>query len=369
MSATTTNTPAAATQSAPATAPKSRRRGLMVSLPLVLVVAGAGYWLMSGRYETTDNAYLHQAQIAIAASVGGRVESVSFKDSQVVKAGDVLFQVDPVPYKLALAQADAAVAAARLGAEQQKAAYQTALTQLSLAQENASYQTTERERQEGLKAKGVATDTSLQDAQHSERVAIDQRDLAKNAVATALVALGGDLNTPTDDLPSVRAALVARDQAAYNLSKSVVTAPADGIVYQATSFKAGQMVAPGASLFTLVQTGDVWVDANFKETQLDGLKAGQTAEIAFDVNKSRKYQAVVESIGAGTGSEFSLLPAQNATGNWVKVTQRVPVKLRLVDMADASLLASGLSAEVSVDTGRTRSLSDLLPFGKAQAGN
>ena len=359
MTATTTNIPASV---APAAKPRSKRRGLMVALPVVLLLAGGGYWLMSGRYETTDNAYLHQARIAVAASVGGRVESVSISDSETVKAGDVLFQVDPVPYRLALAQTEAAVAAARLGAEQQKVAYKTATTQLKMAEDNAAYQTSERLRQEGLSAKGVASTTALDDAIHTERVAMDQRDLAKSAVAMALAALGGNPEAATDSLPGVQAALVARDQAAYNLEKSVVTAPADGVVYQASSFKAGQMVAPGVSLFTLVQTGDVWVEANFKETQLDGLQVGQTAEVAFDVNRTRKFKAVVDSIGAGTGSEFSLLPAQNATGNWVKVTQRVPVKLRLVDAADVAGLASGLSAEVSVDTGRTRSLSDLNPF-------
>ena len=360
MTATTANSPAVAP-----TAPRSKRRGLMVALPLILVLAGGGYWLISGRYESTDNAYLHQARIAVAASVGGRVQSVSIADSQTVKAGDVLFQVDPVPYKLALAQTEAAVAAARLGVEQQKVAYQTSITQLKLAEDNAAYQSSERARQEGLSAKGVASTTALDDARHTERVAMDQRDLAKSAVAMALAALGGNPEAATDSLPGVQAALVARDQAAYNLEKSIVTAPADGVVYQASSFKAGQMVAPGVSLFTLVQTGDVWVEANFKETQLDGLLVGQTAEVAFDVNRTRKFKAVIESIGAGTGSEFSLLPAQNATGNWVKVTQRVPIKLRLVDAANVAGLASGLSAEVSVDTGRSRSLSDLIPFAAA----
>lgn len=341
--------------------PRSRQRLLMIAGPLVLLLAGGGYWLSGGRYVATENAYLHQARISVAAQVGGRVASVDVADNQTVKAGDRLFSVDDTPYKLALAQAETAVASARLGVEQLRSGLAQAKAQLKLAEDEAAYQVGERLRQEELGQKGVSTNSMLDDARHAERRALDQRDLARQSVAMALAALGGDEAIATDDHPAVQAALVARDQAAYNLGNAVVTAAADGVIYQAASFKPGQMVAPGVSLFALVQTADVWVDANFKETQLAGIAVGQRAELAFDLDRSRKIEAVVEAIGAGTGSEFSLLPAQNATGNWVKVTQRVPVRLRLVNPADAAGLSSGMSAEVSVDTGQSRSLSDLLP--------
>jgi len=355
MTATSTNPPI------PVAAPRKKRRGLMIAGPLVLLVAAGGYWLLGGRYEETENAYLHQARISVASSVAGRIEKVLVTDNQTVKEGDVLFQVDTVPFRLAQAQAEAAVSAARISVEQLKLAYTTAQVQLQLANDEADYQTGERVRQEELGAKGVATDTKLTDARHAERAALDKRDLAKEAVAMALAAIGGNPDTPTDAHPAVQAALIARDQAAYNLANAVVKASADGVIYQASSFKPGQMVSAGQSLFVLVQTGDVWVDANFKETQLEGITAGSAAEVSFDVDASKKLEAVVEAIGAGTGSEFSLLPAQNATGNWVKVTQRVPVKLRLVHPEEAAGLASGISARVAVDTGRHRSLSDLLP--------
>lgn len=353
-------TPAAAAQAIPP-APRKKRRVLMIAGPLVLLVAAGGYWLMGGRYEETENAYLHQARIAVAAAVPGRIDKVLVKDNQTVKAGDVLFQVDPVPYKLAQAQADAAVNAARISVEQLKLAYGTAQSSLQLAEDEAAYQTIERQRQESLGAKGVATDSNLIDARHDERTALDERDLAKQAVASALAAIGGDPMIPTDNHPAVRSAIIAREQAAYNYANAVVKAPANGVIYQASSFKPGQMVAAGQSLFALVQTDDIWVDANFKETQLAGITVGAPAELTFDADPGRKIEAVVAAIGAGTGSEFSLLPAQNATGNWVKVTQRVPVKLKLLNPADAADLASGVSASVSVDTGRHRSLSDLLP--------
>jgi membrane fusion protein (multidrug efflux system) len=282
-------------------------------------------------------------------------------DNQVVKVGDVLFQVDPVPFKLAQAQADAAVSAARITVEQLKLAYVTAQSSLQLAEDEADYQTIERQRQESLGAKGVATDSNLIDARHDERTALDKRDLAKQAVASALAAIGGDPLIPTDNHPAVRAAIIAREQAAYNYANATVKAAANGVIYQASSFKPGQMVAAGQSLFALVQTDDIWVDANFKETQLAGITVGAPAELTFDADPGRTIKATVAAIGAGTGSEFSLLPAQNATGNWVKVTQRVPVRLKLDNPADAAGLASGVSASVSVDTGRHRSLSDLLP--------
>lgn len=374
MTATSTNTPAAnanatitpinpviAPAAAPTPPPRKKRRVLMIAGPLLLLVAAGGYWLMGGRYEETENAYLHQARISVAASVPGRIDKVLVKDNQTVTAGDVLFQVDPVPFRLAQAQAESAVVAARISVEQLKLAYGTAQANLQLAEDEASYQTLERERQESLGAKGVATDSNLIDARYDERKALDQQALAMQAVASALAAIGGDPLIPTDNHPAVRAAVIAREQAAYNLANAVVKAPADGVIYQASSFKPGQMVAAGQSLFALVQTDDIWVDANFKETQLAGITVGSAAEITFDADPDRKIAAVVAAIGAGTRSEFALLPAQNATGNWVKVTQRVPVTLRLVDPEDAKGLSSGLSASVSVDTGRHRSLSDLLP--------
>ncbi len=355
MTATATNAPMETA------APRKKRRGLMLAGPVILLAGAGAWWLSGGRYETTENAYLHQARIAVAAQVGGRVESVAFTDNQTVKAGDVLFTLDPTPYKLALAQTEAAVAGARLGVEQLKLAHTAAEAQLRLAEDEAAYQTSERQRQEALEQRGVATDTKLEDARHAERRALDQLDLARQSVAMALAALGGTASPETDSLPAVQAALVARDQAAFNLENATVKAAADGVIYQASSFKAGQMVSPGVSLFALVETGDVWVEANFKETQLTHIGKGQPAEISFDLDAGRKVEAVVEAIGAGTGSEFSLLPAQNATGNWVKVTQRVPVRLRLLHPEDAAGLSSGVSAEVSVDTGQSRSLSDLLP--------
>ncbi len=342
---------APAAVAAPVARPRSRMRvlGLMLAVPL-LVAGGAGaWWFAGGSYETTENANLHQARISVAPSIGGRVVHVGVTELQRVKKGDVLFQVDPEPYRLALAEAEAAVNGARLQVEQMKAAYLQTKAQAVLAKEDAAYLAKELDRQQALEGRGVATASTLDDARHRAQQANEQAEVAALAINSARAALGGDPEAETDSHPKVRAALSELDRARYNLSQTTVTAPTDGVIYQAASFRQGAMVAAGQAVFALVDTSDLWVDANFKETQLGSITVGQTAEVTFDMAPGRPFTGTVEAIGAGTGAEFSLLPAQNATGNWVKVTQRVPVRIRLDKPEDLAGLSSGLSAEVQVD--------------------
>lgn len=329
---------------------RGRRLALMLVLPLALAGGAGAWWVLQGHSEVTENANLHQLRLAVASDLPGRVVKLGIAEMQPVKAGDVLFQVDPEPYKLTLADAEVALQSARLSVEQLKVAYVAAVAQAKLAADDAGYRQSELQRQQALSTRGVATETSLEDATYQARRASEQAAVAEQGVANALAALGGNPDAATDDHPRVRAALVAVDRARYNLQLTEVHAPAAGIVYQAASFGQGQMVAAGVPLFTLVQTGQAWVDANFKETQLTDIAVGQRAEVVFDIEPGKTYGGVVEAIGAGTGAEFSLLPAQNATGNWVKVSQRVPVRIKLEDPQAVAHLASGASAEVTVDT-------------------
>ena len=338
--------------SAEPAARRPRRNILMISLPLALAVAGAVVWLSGGRYETTDNANLHQARVSVASDLSGRVVAVGIEENQNVTRGETLFQVDAEPYRLALAQADASLSSARLNVEQMKAAYAVARATEAAAEERSDYYATELVRQESLTAKGVAATASLDGARNDARAATAALAIAHQQVESARAALGGNPGIEIDAHPVVVAAQVARDHAAYDLERTTVKAPADGVIYQAASFKPGQFVAAGAPLFALVETGDYWIEANFKETQLAGITPGQHAEVTFDAFPDRHLTATVETIGAGTGAEFALLPAQNATGNWVKVTQRIPVRLRLDAGSEVAGLRSGLSAEVSVDTGK-----------------
>ncbi len=345
--------------------PASRRLGrlaMMALVPVAMLAGGVIYWIVSGRYEETENASFRQAHIAVAAEVSGRVVASSVRDNETVKAGQELFRIDPETYRIALAQADAALAQARLNVEQLRAAYKQAVAQEQAAQDEADYLEVELKRQIGLAQKGVTTETATQDARHELTKAQDQLLSAKQAVESARAAIAGNPDLPTDQHPNVMAALAAREKAAYNLSLATVSAPAAGIIYQASSFKPGQFVSAGATQFTLVETSDHWIEANFKESQLTHIKTGQKAEVTIDTYPGRTLSATVSAIGAGTGAEFSLLPAQNATGNWVKVTQRIPVWLKLDETPADLTLRTGMSASVSVDTNFRRKLSDLLPF-------
>jgi membrane fusion protein (multidrug efflux system) len=351
-------------------APRKKRRAgrflLMFGLPLVLIAGGSYVWVTGGRYQETENANLQQAKVSIASDTAGRIVQVNIADNQAVKQGDVLFAIDAQPYRIALAQADAAVAVARVGVEQLRAAYGQATAQEKSATSEVDYAQSQFDRAADLAKKGINTKSSLDQAKNDLDKAKQQLAVAQQGIVSAKAALGGNPNIETDKHPSVMAALAARDKAAYDLEQTTVKAPADGVISQAASFKVGQFVGSGTPLFSLVETGDTWIEANFKETQLTHMKQGQKAEIVVDTYPGRTFEATVKAIGAGTGAEFSLLPAQNATGNWVKVTQRIPVRLELAD-ADAKMaLRTGMSANVTVDTGVTRGLPSI--FGHATAG-
>ncbi|MER8481417.1 HlyD family secretion protein [Mesorhizobium sp. M1322] len=355
--------------SAPVAPKKKRRAGrflLMFALPVALIAGGSYVWVTGGRYQETENANLQQAKVSIAADAAGRIVQVDIFDNQAVKQGDVLFAIDPEPYRIALAQADAAVAGARLTVEQLRAAYSQTIAQEKSDASQVDYAQSQYDRAADLARKGINAKSSLDEAGNDLDKAKQQLAVAEQGILSAKAALGGNPDIETDKHPTVMAALAARDKAAYDLAQTTVRAPADGIVSQAASFKVGQYVGAGTPLFSLVETGDTWIDANFKETQLTNMKPGQKAEIVVDTYPGKTFEATVKAIGAGTGAEFSLLPAQNATGNWVKVTQRIPVRLQLADAGAKMALRTGMSATVTVDTGVSRGLPSI--FGHATAG-
>ncbi|PBB28330.1 hypothetical protein CK228_15200 [Mesorhizobium sp. WSM4312] len=351
-------------------APKKKRRMgrflLMLVLPAALVIGGGYVWVTGGRYQGTENANLQQAKVSIASDTAGRIVQVAISDHQMVKQGDLLFTIDPEPYRIALAQADAAVAAARLNVEQLRAAYSQSMAQEKSAGSEVDYAQSQYDRAADLAQKGINAKSSLDEARNDLDKAKQQVAVAQQGIISAKAALGGNPDIETDKHPTVMAALAARDKAAYDLARTTVKAPADGVISQASSFKVGQFVGSGTPLFSLVETNDTWIDANFKETQLTNMKPGQKAEIVVDTYPGKTFEATVKAIGAGTGAEFSLLPAQNATGNWVKVTQRIPVRLELTDPDAKMALRTGMSASVTVDTGVARGFPAI--FGHATAG-
>ncbi len=333
-------------------APKPRRLGriaLMAAVPLVLAAVGAYFWLTGGRYEDTDNAYVQQAKVSISADVAGRIASVAVSENQVVAAGDVLFTIDAEPYRTALEQADAALATARVNVAQLKVAYGTAEAQLAAAEQTLAIRQAAFERKNALVQGGTASDAALDDAKLALDTAQNAVTAAHQQVASAAAALTGDPDIEIDRHPAVRAARAARDSAARNLERTQVRAPADGMISQVASLNAGQFVATGSTIASLVVTGSAWIEANFKETQLAALHAGLPVAVKVDAYPDVVFTGKLDSISAATGSEFALIPAQNATGNWVKVTQRVPVRIAVTPVA-GKVLRAGMSAVVSVDT-------------------
>ena len=325
------------------------RTPLLVVVPLILLAIGGWMWLSSGRYVSTDNAYVQQDKVSVSGEVGGRVISVDVRENQRVHKGDVLFRVDPQPYQIALEQAEANLATARLQVSQMRETFAEKGTDVGSARADLQLAQSQFQRQDQLLKQGFTTRANWDDARHAVEAAREKVAGNQAATANAKAALGGTLTGSVDSHPLVRAALAQVDKAKLDLKRTTVRAPADGIVSQSTKLLPGQYTVQGISNVTLVLSDQPWVEANFKETDLENMRVGQPASIKLDAYPHHPLRARVMSIGAGTGSTFAVLPSQNATGNWVKVTQRVPVRFQVVEKSDFALIA-GLSAKVSVDT-------------------
>ena len=343
---TATATPLGSPEPAPK---RGLRTVLMLALPLLLIAAGAWYFLAGAGTVSTDNAYVRQDKVSISPDVTGRIVEVAVAENQTVKAGDLLFRIDSAPYAIALEQADASLASARLQVRQLRTGLTTKAVDIGGAQEGVGYAQRDFARQAELLKEGFTTRARYDEAVHTLQQARDGLSAARAETANAAAALG-DPATPTDRHPLVLAALAQRDKAKLELSRTEVRAPSAGIVSQTGRLQVGNIAASGLPLVSIVRSGKAWVDANFKETDLEAMRVGQRATVRLDAYGDRKLAARVASIGAGTGSEFSVLPAQNASGNWVKVTQRVPVRIEFTETPARELIA-GLSAKVTVETG------------------
>jgi membrane fusion protein (multidrug efflux system) len=326
------------------------RLPLMITGPVVVLLV-AGYWyLTGGRYVSTDNAYIQAARVAISTDISGRVVEIDVHDNAHVKRGQVLFRLDPRPFRIAVEEAKAQLATMRYQIHALKATFHQKRADARAAQATADYQEREFERQKRLLTSGTASQQQFDQARQAyengrQLVASKEQD-----VAVALANIGGDPDLPLEQHPMVQHAQAALDRAELNLSYTEIDAPENGIVTKVEQLQVGNYVNAGTPLFSLMSTDRVWVEANFKETELTNMRPGQLATVDVDTYPESVFHATVESLSPGTGLTFSLLPAENATGNWVKVVQRLPVRLGL-DRFDAKApLRAGLSATVEVDT-------------------
>lgn len=316
---------------------------LMLSVPALLLLAGSYFWFTSGRTVSTDNAQVVAHMVNVAPEISGRITDVYIVENQQVKKGDLLYRIDPEPFRIAVMQAEAAVGTARLQISEMQSGYSSKIadigakvSDLDLARENF-------QRQQELLSKGFTTHARFDEARAALAAAESQRDVAEADAETARALLG----TPNGRHPQVESAQAAAAKARLDLQRTEIRAPIDGRVSQADKLTPGAMAMQMLGNVSIVGGGQPWIEANFKETQLAKIRPGQRAEIEIDAIPGQKFNAHVTGIGSGTGSEFSILPAQNATGNWVKVTQRVPVRLVFDEMPDRPIV-SGWSAHVTV---------------------
>jgi membrane fusion protein, multidrug efflux system len=347
--------------SEPEKAPRSPRRRWLrwVSFALLpLALSAGGYWYVTGgRVMSTDNAYVEADKVGISTDISGIVKEIDVRNNQRVEDGQVLFRLDDLPFRLALQRADAQVGNVANDLNALKANYRDMQAQIQQAQDDIDYYNREFHRQQDLAAKNIASQQTF-DAAHRNLKNAQQKLASLNQQLAAIAAnLNGDPNIPVEQHPRYRDAVAQRDEAARQLDHTVVKAPFAGIVTNVPSIAPGKYLQASMTAFYLVATGYVWVDSNPKETELTNVRPGQPVTVTVDTYPDAEWHGTVESISPAAAQEFSLLPAQNTSGNWVKVVQRIPMRVR-IDTSDKSLppLRAGMSVEVNVDTGHQRGL-------------
>jgi membrane fusion protein (multidrug efflux system) len=347
---------------------KYRRFLLLVVLPLAALIGGLVFYLNGGRYVTTDDAYVGAQKVLITPDISGKIEKVVVREGQRVNEGDTLFEIDPVPFRLALQQAQANLATAKTN-------YETLVSDLKiysqlgdLAQQGVELKRRDVDRKSSLVKSNFGSQLDLDNSSTGLVTASAQLGLLKQKVSTARNQLLGNPDLPLEQFPPYALAKAALDQAQRNLDHTVLRAPINGTATQVDSIQLGRFVAAGTPVFSIIDTSKPWVDANPKESDFTYVAVGQPVTVDVDAFPDHVFRGTVGSLSPGTGAQFAILPPQNATGNFVKVVQRVPVRIYF-DANDEMVqkLKAGMSSYVSIDTNHRRSLAGLLGFSPALA--
>jgi membrane fusion protein, multidrug efflux system len=326
------------------------RKPLLIAGPALGIAIGGGLWLSGGRYVETDNAYVGADTVVVTPEITGNVSAVNVREGQHIAKGDLLFQIDPEPYRIARDTANGEVAAAKIQLDALKQSHAKALRDIETAQTQTDFQRKNFDRISQLAQRNFSAQADLDKARASLNQAEGDLAAAQQTERGILAQLGGDENLPLEKYPPYMQAKAKLDEAERDLRVTELRAPISGVVTQSSSLLPGRYLAPGTAALAVVDVDHVWVDANPKETDLEKLKAGEVAEVTVDAYPDHVFTGSLDSISPGTGAQFALLPAQNASGNWVKVVQRVPVRIRIDRKADDPVLRAGMSANVSIDT-------------------
>ena len=332
--------------------------------PVAAAVVGLYFYMSSGRYVTTENAYVKAELITVTSEVSGRVTEVAIGDNQPVKRGDVLFRIDPSRFEVERDRLAAELTAARARVETIRARYRTKLAELAAAESDLTFLKDELERSERLRSNGTISQFRLLEVRREASKAETAIQVIREQITEALVGLGGNPSLPTDNHSAVLRAKADLQRAELDLAATVVRAPADAVTAN-LRLQAGEYVSDETPILSLVSTERYWIEANLKETDLTHLEVGQGAVLTVDAYPDVEWRASVASLSPATGAEYALLPPQNASGNWVKVVQRVPVRLSIEAPEGAPPLRAGMSVAVSIDTKWERPLPEVLNKARA----
>ncbi|WP_416896572.1 MAG: HlyD family secretion protein [Minwuia sp.] len=344
------------------------RTFLLLVVPVAALLVGGYFYAKSGRYVTTENAYVKSTKIAVSSDIAARVAAVHVRENQRVKAGDMLVELDGRDWEIAFREAEAEIVRTASAIRQLQANYRAELAQLAEERSRIDQLQSQYDRFRKLAERGIAPSQKLEEVEAELKVAQRRVATQQERVGQALLTIGGSLDKPVEEHPLYLKAEAERDEALLKLDRTRLRAPVDGIV-TVLNLEPGEFVEKGEPLFALVDDRVPWVEANLKETQLTHVEVGQEVEVEVDAYPGVKWRATVASIAPATGAEFSILPPQNASGNWVKVVQRVPVKLQLNPGQDRPLLRAGMTAQVAIDTLRERELLVFVRSAIARIGN
>ena len=345
-----------------------RRVLLLVVLPLVVVIAGLVFYLQGGRYVTTDDAYVGAQKVLITPDISGKIVKVAVKEGQTVSTGDTLFQIDPVPFQLAVSQARAKLDDAKTSHDNFVDNVKLYNQTIELVNAGVALKQRDVDRKTALVKNNYGSQLDLDNAATALVTAQAQLQLVKQQKSAALNQLLGNPELPLDQFPAYVQAKAALDDAERNLALTTVRAPMDGVATQVDQIQLGRFIAAGTPVFSIIDISNPWVDANPKESDFTYVAVGQPVTIDVDAFPDHAFKGTVGSLSPGTGAQFAILPPQNATGNFVKVVQRVPVRIYFdSDDPYVQKLKAGMSAYTSIDTGHHRSLAALFGFGPAVA--